>query len=513
VRPRATGIVLAGATLLASCSEGRSSAPEVPIYASDVAPILEQHCLSCHSGPAPAAGWSATSYLSAIACVEPSGRAVTLPPNASASLLTVLDSPPHQGLLAEADRSVLVRWVEADTPDFPSVVHDPGFADPRSHAFHGSALRATRWAAMLDPNDPNACGRCHEGAPSTPRGVTFPAPGAPACTSCHDQPGGALACSTCHGSGALASPPRDPCFFPKDAPNAGAHAVHLMPSAALPLGVACSTCHPLPGNPVIGGLHGDGTLQIRFDPKVVSGDASYDPGTQTCAVSCHDQGGARPRPAWSETTPMACGDCHGAPPMAHFPGPCTNCHAEPNKAGTALSGGPMHLNGKVDLGNGSGLCGACHGSGDSPWPNTGAHAAHQSPTPTVALDCANCHVVPTNIVDPVHLDGTVHVTFSGLATARGSLPAWDGTACTNVACHGANLADPAAVPAWGDTSGKQAQCGSCHPIPPTQHTVSTDCSRADCHGTEVSIAVSGAPSIAPAGLGRHVDGVIEFAPR
>ena len=68
-------------------------------------------------------------------------------------------------------------------------------------------------------------------------------------------------------------------------------------------------------------------------------------------------------------------------------------------------------NGKVDLGNGSGLCGACHGSGDSPWPSTAAHAAHQNPTLAESLACSSCHVVPAAILDPGHLDGMVTVTF------------------------------------------------------------------------------------------------------
>jgi predicted CxxxxCH...CXXCH cytochrome family protein len=379
------------------------------------------------------------------------------------------------------------------TPTFGGSVHDPGFADPGSSAFHGAALRAVRWAPMLDPNDPNACGRCHDGAPSRPADVTSAAPGAPSCTSCHAQPGGALACTTCHG----------------DPPSAGAHLAHVQPSEALAGGVACSTCHPVPGNPVIGGFHGDGTVEIIFDRGVVSGEASYDAATQGCAVGCHDQGGARPRPTWNDTKPMACGDCHGAPPQGHFPGPCNNCHAEANANGTALSGGPLHLDGKVELGNGSGKCGACHGSGDSPWPSTAAHPSHESPTSTESLACSSCHPVPSTVIDPVHLDGTVHVTFSGLATARAATPIWDGARCTNVACHGANLADPAATPSWTDTSGAQAKCGACHGIPPTQHTASTSCERSDCHGSEVAESVQGIPYITQFGKTLHIDGIIE----
>jgi len=109
----------------------------------------------------------------------------------------------------------------------------------------------------------------------------------------------------------------------------------------------------------------------------------------------------------------------------------------------------------------------------------------------------------------VHLDGTVHVVFSGLATARGALPVWDGMQCTNVACHGANLADPAAVPAWADTSGAQAKCGACHGIPPSQHTTSASCNQSDCHGGEVNLDSNGAPFISESGKTLHVDGIIE----
>jgi predicted CxxxxCH...CXXCH cytochrome family protein len=176
-----------------------------------------------------------------------------------------------------------------------------------------------------------------------------------------------------------------------------------------------------------------------------------------------------------------------------------------------LSGGPLHLNGKVDLGDGSGQCGACHGTGDSPWPGTASHPAHQNPTIAEPLACSSCHVVPATVLDPVHLDGTVHVVFSGLATARGATPVWSGTQCTNVACHGANLADPAAVPAWGDASGVQAECGACHGIPPSQHTTSTSCDRSDCHGSETTLDPSGAPHISASGKVLHIDGVIESA--
>ncbi len=509
VRRASVLCAVACTALIAACSEERASAPVPPVYDVDVAPILQAHCVSCHGDTNPAGGWSATSFLGAIACVSPSGAPATLPSDLRAPVLAALEVSPHVGLLGAPERTILVSWIEGGTPAFQGSVHDPGIIDPRSAAFHGTALRASHWSAMLDPDDPGACGRCHEGAPTRPTSVTMAAPGAPSCTSCHDQPSGVLACSTCHGDGTRDYPPRNACFFPGDV--GGAHAAHVQVSPVSG-GLACSTCHPVPGTPVIGGLHGDGVVEVTFDPTAVPGEASFDRSTGACAVSCHDLGGARPVVTWTEAaTPIGCGDCHASPPGGHFPGACTGCHAEANATGTALSGGPLHLNGKVDLGDGSGLCGACHGTGASPWPVTAAHSAHQTPTLTEPLPCSSCHVVPSQILDPVHLDGTVHVVFSGLATARGAVPAWDGTRCSNVACHGANLADPAAVPAWNDTSGAQAKCGACHGIPPSQHTTSMSCDRSDCHGGEVTLGSSGTPLISASGLALHVDGVVESA--
>jgi predicted CxxxxCH...CXXCH cytochrome family protein len=253
-------------------------------------------------------------------------------------------------------------------------------------------------------------------------------------------------------------------------------------------------------------------VEVAFDPAVVVGEASFDPTTGVCAVACHDAGGRRPRPAWTDATPVGCNDCHTSPPAHHFPGACNACHAEANAAGTALSGGPLHLDGRVELGNGSGLCGACHGTGADPWPTTFAHPHHASPRITTPVACSDCHTVPAQILSPGHLDGVVEVVFSGRAVARGAAPVWNGSSCTETACHGALLADvPAVTPLWTDPSGAASACGACHGIPPAQHTTSIECGRSDCHGAEVSRAPSALPVIADAGLSLHIDGIIEPA--
>lgn len=507
----------AAVTSAVSCSANRAPAP-TPVFDQDVASILAANCTKCHGTTSPAAGWSAESFLGAIGCVSPSGDPASLPTSSAAPILSALLTAPHVALLSPTDAATLAAWVKGGSLAFQGTVHVPGIIDPRSPSFHGTLLRRQRWAQMLDSQNPNACGKCHDGTLSRPAAVTFAAPGATACTSCHDQPGGVLACGTCHGNGARAYPPRDLCFFPEEATTAGAHAAHVQSSADRAGGYACSTCHPVPvtspPESIMTGLHGDGTVEMSFDHALIGTEASFNASTGVCAVACHDAGGHRPRPAWTDTTPVGCNDCHLSPPAGHYRGSCTGCHAEANANGTALSGGPLHLDGRVELGNGSGECGACHGTGSSPWPSTLAHPGHQSPSITVPVACSDCHLVPSSILAPGHLDGIVQVVFSGRATERGASPVWNGVSCTDVACHGGSLpAPPAVTPVWADTTGAGSACGACHSIPPTtDHTPSSSCTLSYCHGAEVVLSVGGAPLISAAGESLHINGVINFGP-
>jgi predicted CxxxxCH...CXXCH cytochrome family protein len=410
------------------------------------------------------------------------------------------------GLAAIGVAALAACALERVGPAAGDSVHPAGMATPSSPAFHGASLRAARWAPMLDANDPDACGRCHDGAPARPSGVAFGAPGAPACTACHAAEGGALACGTCHGDGA-----GDP------APTAGAHGGHVRATATHASGFSCDTCHPVPGDTVVAGTHADGVVEIAFGVLASAGgaSASWAPDAHACAVACHDRGGAVPRPAWpagADAGALGCGDCHRAPPDGHFAGPCTGCHPEADVAGTALRPGPLHLNGRIDVGDGSGLCGACHGAGDDPWPRTAAHAAHRAPTLAAPIACASCHPVPSSILSPGHMNGRVDVVFREGAVARGAAPVWDGARCAGVACHGANLPERTAeAPAWSDGSHAARACGTCHGLPPTiDHTTSSECDRVECHGGEVRRDATGL-SIPELGLPLHVNGVIDVA--
>jgi predicted CxxxxCH...CXXCH cytochrome family protein len=507
-------LVCAAAAALA-CSKDREEPANAPTFADDTSAVLTKTCAQCHAGATPAAGYRTTSYLESIACIAPSFTAPATVAqsdgaSASAPIVAALSSPSHAGVTSASDVDVLTRWVAAGAPSFRGTVHQPGIVDPRSAAFHGNVLKASRYSQMLDANDPNACGRCHDGA-AKPAGVALAAPGATACTTCHASTGGTLACTTCHGAGANSYPPRDACFFAADAARTGnAHRAHVEATATHTSGFACSTCHLVPdaANP-IQGSHANGVVEIVFDQQRVAPEASWD-GNGACAVSCHDRGGKRPKPSWSDATPMGCNDCHSAPPANHYKGACSTCHHEANATGTSLAGGGLHMNGKVDLGDGSGTCGACHGHGDSAWPTTGAHAAHQSPSLTTPVACETCHVVPKSLHDPGHMNGTVEVVMSGRALDRGAAAAWDGAKCTNVACHGAALPEaPPIVPAWNDATGAAGTCGACHGVPPNNHTTSLECGRSTCHTGEFQ--TNAQITITSVGKMLHVNGVIDVA--
>jgi predicted CxxxxCH...CXXCH cytochrome family protein len=501
-------IAIAAALPFASCSEERAPDVRPPVYDADVAPILARACAACHDGPGAAAGWRVTSFLDVIGCVGDDQEPAVKAHDVKSPILRVLDTDSHRDFLDSASRSVLTSWIGAGAHAFQGTVHSAEIADPRAAGWHGKLLRDQRWAPMLDPGHAEACGRCHDGAPARPAGVMFPAPHATACTSCHGEPGGVLACGTCHGQDGKAFPPRDTCFFPGDRARAGAHAAHAEPSATSAEGLPCSACHPTPAVDVMSGLHGNGGVEIIFDDRAVGSFASYDRSTGVCAVVCHDRGGARARPGWGDSMAMRCGDCHGAPPRGHYPGPCNQCHFEVDPSGSHLTGQNLHLNGRVDLGDGSGTCGACHGSGDDAWPRSAAHGAHAAPTVTTSVACGDCHRVPRAVRDQGHLDGVVEVVFAGRAVERGARAAWDGRSCRDVACHGAELVDPPPVlPVWADASGAARACGACHRLPPTGHTASGGCDRAECHGSEI-IRSGLTLSISESGKLLHVNGVV-----
>jgi predicted CxxxxCH...CXXCH cytochrome family protein len=510
----ALGLALGVAALaiaLASCSKVRPSEQELPTYKTEVRQILEKRCSECHGDSSSSGNFRVTSYVSTISCLQDDQRPATLPSDTSAPILAVLNDDLHRDLVNAEERGVLVAWVRAGSPAFVESIHPPGIINPRSAEFHGKTLREQRYRPMVDPNDPQACSRCHDGLSAKPAGVVLPAPGATSCQSCHQKPEGVLACPTCHGAGETSFPPSKSCFFPERNKRSGAHAAHVQNSANLGTGLPCSTCHPAPGDNTLSGTHANGVVEVQFDTANFGPEASYDRNTGVCSVSCHHRGGNAQYPTWGEVKTQNCSSCHQSPPAEHYPGnSCTTCHQQANAQGTALENSGLHLNGHVDLGDGSGKCGACHGAGDSPWPTTGAHPAHEDPSIASPITCETCHPARPEIFTPGHLDGQVQVELKLGALDRDSKAAWDGARCTNVACHGAGLnGTPLVTLTWNDSSGTPKNCGACHGLPPTQHTTSTSCERSDCHGKEV-LRTGTNLAISESGKALHINGIIDF---
>ncbi len=475
-----------------------------PVYRGGVDALLRAKCARCHAPPAPAGGWRADSYVGAVGCTAAGKQAATRAPDTP--ILAALGRPDHAGLVSSEELATLTQWLAGGARSRREGVHSAPFTDPRSSESHGQFLRARQYRPMLDGADADSCGRCHDGAPARPAQVRSAAAEATACTTCHTDPAGPLGCGTCHGAPGRPYPPRDPCYFPGDPPSP-AHAAHASASPALAAGVACATCHPTPSAGSPSGTHANTHVEVWLDPALAGREATFDPRTQQCTGTCHARGGARPTPSWSAAgTKMTCGDCHGAPPAGHYRGDCTSCHREANASGTALSSTTLHLNGKVDLGDGSGQCGACHGRGADPWPTTGAHSAHAQPKGARAVPCETCHALPDGARHPSGT-GSATVRLAGLAVRGGRNASWDPATktCAGTYCHeGSGGSAPA--PRW---TGGPAACGDCHAIPPPPpHAPSggATCSSGGCH---LGSTTGAPPAMTSGGKAAHVNGLID----
>ncbi|MFW2388563.1 MAG: CxxxxCH/CxxCH domain c-type cytochrome [Polyangiales bacterium] len=343
---RLVGLLCATVALL-GCNEARDR-EEPPLVFADVNPILEQRCVECHGGGTPSAGYSVEDYLETIRCIpDPDGQPATLPSDQTAPILAVLERPDHADLLAEDERRGLTTWVTDGAVPTTDSTHPGQWNDPRADDWHGAYLRATDWQPIVDPARSDACGLCHRGSPEAVEPVIKPPPGAADCTDCHSLPGGVMACGTCHGDGERAYPPRDLCYFRPPQPGY-AHADHAEPSANNPSGLDCQTCHFGQDYSMLVGTHGNGEVDVVFQPAWAEG-ASYDFETRDCTTTCHVRGGTTPDVAWDEEgLDLDCGACHQNPPPGHSTISCNSCHRGINAEGTLLTIEAPHINGRVD---------------------------------------------------------------------------------------------------------------------------------------------------------------------
>lgn len=497
----------AGVAVLAlGCAEPSAGSVRPPRFAPEVRAIFAARCARCHEGADAASGWRFDTFASALGCSRDADGPDAAAP---APVLRALARDDHRELLSATERATITAWVRGGAAPPSAGVHDEGVGDPRAATFHAQTLRAARWSLMLSPDAPGACGRCHAGAPTRPARVTQATPGATACSTCHAGPQGALGCDTCHRVGD--APGATGCVAPQRDRARDAHAAHLAPRLRAQ-GFACGVCHPARDATLAQGEHGDGVVQVRFDPTIAGEDARYDRLGGTCTVQCHNRGGTMPAPRWRGGAPATCESCHGAPPQGHPAGACDGCHAEADAAGATLRPGPLHLNGVVDLGAGEGGCAACHGGRGDPWPESGAHLLHRDAPRARPVACESCHTVPDRVRAEGHLDGRVQVSFGEAARARGARPSWSGGACAEVACHGAGLRGASPPLRWSPVA-PASGCGSCHGVPPAApHTDDPGCASVLCHGGTVAPSPAG-PTISAAGRATHIDGVVQFGRR
>jgi hypothetical protein len=301
---------------------------------------------------------------------------------------------------------------------------------------------------MLDPSDPDACGQCHAGTPGAgARRDVLRARArrrAPRATRSRR----ALACNTCHGSGTRIYPPRDPLLLSRATRHRGSSRRSRPAVGGERVRHPCSTCHPTPGRPhVITGSTATGRRRHLRSGAVVGARGELRPGDRRVRGLLPRPGRPGLRAPWSDTTARL----QQLPPLAPartLPGACTDCHADANATGTALTGS-LHMNGAWSWQRKRPVRRMPRNRRE-PLADHGGPPRPRESDDHRPVACASCHPVPSTITDPTHLDGVVQVTFTGLAVARGASPVWNGTSCTSVACHGANLADPAGCPSWTD---------------------------------------------------------------
>jgi len=204
---------------------------------------------------------------------------------------------------------------------------------------------------------------------------------------------------------------------------------------------------------------------------------------------------------------------------------CQQCHGEDYKGGSSTkSCYDCHIGSQ-----GPESCNVCHGEGavsdsdtsvwappqdlaDNVLPDNigvGAHQNHlRDTTYTNAYkrDCSLCHREPNGFSDPKHRDGTVDMNFGDPATDGGNVnPDWDaGTAtCSNVYCHGNFTLGQNANVVWNDVGSGQADCGTCHGLPPQPGHPNNE----NCHFCHSSVVDADKNIIDKT---KHINGITDF---
>lgn len=487
-----------------ACDEARAPIGE-PIciaWKGEVSALVQDNCVQCHGADVQEGSYALDDYVHALA-VDASGQARVVPGSDTSKILTIFDADATHGGL-QSVRPALTQWVvDCEARFLKTELHAAGIMAVGHPDFHGTLVRENLY-------DLDACRQCH--------GEDLTGGGAEAsCISCH--PAGPDDCSTCHA----------------DLQDQGAHRIHIV-GGALQRPATCQTCHLMPTTLLSPGhvLTREGALDPPPVEVTLSLDAigpgpedaapTFDPATQRCNnVYCHggtftDTAAQQSAPLWTGQGPLQCNNCHGQPPSEHPGQDCVRCHLPAVTADNQIADLALHLDRTVQLGPPELGCWGCHGSPNNPAPapdlqgrteisevTVGLHDAHLFPRYGLgaALQCVDCHIMPTDVRDFGHLDAAPAEVFPPragvgvLASSDGAMPVWDRetATCQDVYCHGGGeqmgldtSPDLLRAPVWTDPVTQQVYCGSCHGVPPTTaiHTGFTTLdSCVMCHSTTV----------------------------
>ena len=199
---------------------------------------------------------------------------------------------------------------------------------------------------------------------------------------------------------------------------------------------------------------------------------------------------------------QVCSQCHGA----DFAGgiveeSCLNCHTQPNGPESCntchgVFSNPSRIAPPTDLENNS----------ETSIQTVGAHSKHLYDNSLGNnVPCQSCHNVPQSLYDQEHLDGDdiAEINFKELAVSYGaSNAAYDPSTakCSNIYCHGnfeffrdsAEVTNQFAYTAdkmtgvnktveWTKVDQNEAECGSCHGLPPEGHISAPLTACYQCH--------------------------------
>jgi len=167
------------------------------------------------------------------------------------------------------------------------------------------------------------------------------------------------------------------------------------------------------------------------------------------------------------TSGVSCIDCHAA--SEAYEGSCNICHGMSDSVDIpAYQAPPLDLAGNESTDEFT----------------VGSHRTHMiGGEYSDGIECQSCHIVPDSWSSRGHIDESpAEVIFGGFSGWHEHNPVLDsetGT-CSDTYCHGDF------APEWTTVDGSQAECGSCHTLPPpTPHYNATIETCVQCHSSVI----------------------------